>query len=426
MLRYNIRPLAKKGVNVDDVPEPLDLNKIQSDLRQHKPDVIKLAEEAASLIPSVLSSSNEGEYGIMPPEVAAVFNHGTTSSSSLPINDIKLTFLGTGAAVPSKYRNVTGLFADLGADTGTMMMDCGEGSYSQLCRRFGKYQADEYIKALRCIWISHIHADHHVGLPTLLSTRCKLLGAGAPPLLVVGPRPLRRALHAYGQVEPLNAQFVDSIYTTAEFSGSDGTNVTSGNCTNGTATTSTGPRPPPPPEGALAAINKVKASLGLSRLECIRVIHCAHSYGLILESSQQPRWKLVLSGDTRPCPALNQAAQGATVFIHEATFEDGLEEEADAKKHCCIKDALHAGVVSGAYRTILTHFSQRYPKIPVLKEDNLKIKKIGLAYDMMTVGLGDLPRLPCVIPALQGLCDEDDEEEEGEEGGEEQAGVVVA
>jgi ribonuclease Z len=416
MLRYNIRPLAKKGVNVDDVPEPLDLNKVQTDLRQQKPEVIKLAEEAASLIPSVLSNNNEGDYGIIPPEVAAVVNNATTSSS-LPINDIKLTFLGTGAAVPSKYRNVTSLFADLGAEKGTMMMDCGEGSYSQLCRRFGKHQADEYLKALRCIWISHIHADHHVGLPTLLSTRCKLLGAGAPPLLVVGPRPLRRALHAYGQVEPLNAQFVDSIYTTAEFGG-DYTNGANGNADG---MNSTGPRPPPPPPaGALEAINQVKTSLDLSRLESIRVIHCAHSYGLILESSQQPRWKLVLSGDTRPCPALNQAAQGATVFIHEATFEDGLDEEADAKKHCCVKDALHAGVVSGAYRTILTHFSQRYPKIPVLNEDNLKNQKIGLAYDMMTVGLGDLPRLPCVIPALQGLCgeedDDDDEEGEGEDG----------
>ena len=72
----------------------------------------------------------------------------------------------------------------------------GEGTYSQLRRRFGPAQADEYIKKLGVIWISHIHADHHVGLPTLLAARTRLLGPDCEPLLVLGPRPLRRALQA--------------------------------------------------------------------------------------------------------------------------------------------------------------------------------------------------------------------------------------
>ena len=42
-------------------------------------------------------------------------------------------------------------------------MDCGEGSYGQLKRSLGD-RVDEVIKGLCCIWISHIHADHHAGL----------------------------------------------------------------------------------------------------------------------------------------------------------------------------------------------------------------------------------------------------------------------
>ena len=55
-------------------------------------------------------------------------------------------------------------------------------------------------------WISHIHADHHVGLVSILRARRELLGAAAPPLLVCGPWPLQRWLAAYSaHVEPIGA-----------------------------------------------------------------------------------------------------------------------------------------------------------------------------------------------------------------------------
>lgn len=50
----------------------------------------------------------------------------------------------------------------------------------------------------------------------------------------------------------------------------------------------------------------------------------------------------------------------------QATFEDSLLEEAQAKKHCTTREAVEAGAAAGAFRTLLTHFSQRYPKIPVV------------------------------------------------------------
>lgn len=42
----------------------------------------------------------------------------------------------------------------------------------------------------------------------------------------------------------------------------------------------------------------------------------------------------------------------------QATFEDGLEAEALAKRHSLTREAVAIGAEAGAYRTILTHFSQ--------------------------------------------------------------------
>ena len=34
------------------------------------------------------------------------------------------------------------------------------------------------------------------------------------------------------------------------------------------------------------------------------------------------------------------------------------------KKHSTSEEALQVAAAAGAYRTVLTHFSQRYPKVP--------------------------------------------------------------
>lgn len=49
--------------------------------------------------------------------------------------EMEIVFLGTGAAIPSKYRNVTGIYLNF-FGRGGMLLDCGEGSYGQLRRRF--------------------------------------------------------------------------------------------------------------------------------------------------------------------------------------------------------------------------------------------------------------------------------------------------
>lgn len=45
-------------------------------------------------------------------------------------------------------------------------------------------------------------------------------------------------------------------------------------------------------------------------------------------------------------------------MLQQATFEDGLEAEAIAKRHSLTREAVAIGAEANAYRTILTHFSQ--------------------------------------------------------------------
>ena len=57
----------------------------------------------------------------------------------------------------------------------------------------------------------------------------------------------------------------------------------------------------------------------------------------------------------------------ADILIHEATFEDGMEEEALLKRHCTVGEVLSVATRMKAKAVLSTHsFSQCYPKMPLL------------------------------------------------------------
>ena len=79
-------------------------------------------------------------------------------------------------------------------------------------------------------------------------------------------------------------------------------------------------------------------------------------------------FKFSYSGDCRPSRDLAAIGKHSTVLVHEATFDDELQDDAIAKKHSTISEAAGVGVEMGARRVILTHFSQRYSKIPTMSD----------------------------------------------------------
>lgn len=75
-------------------------------------------------------------------------------------------------------------------------------------------------------------------------------------------------------------------------------------------------------EAVASAVDAVKESLGLKKLESIPVVHCSHAFGLAVESLKG--WKVVFSGDTRPCDAVVEAAKGATLLVHEVRSSSSI------------------------------------------------------------------------------------------------------
>lgn len=71
-----------------------------------------------------------------------------------------------------------------------------------------------------------------------------------------------------------------------------------------------------------SSLARLNAALGLSALESVRVVHCAHAFAVVLVS--EAGWKLVYSGDTRPCDQMVEAARDATILIHEVGPADGF------------------------------------------------------------------------------------------------------
>lgn len=50
-------------------------------------------------------------------------------------------------------------------------MDCGEGTYGQLVRLLGLTESDEALRKLSAVYVSHLHADHHIGFIRILLAR---------------------------------------------------------------------------------------------------------------------------------------------------------------------------------------------------------------------------------------------------------------
>ncbi|MED6204816.1 tRNAse Z trz4, mitochondrial [Stylosanthes scabra] len=432
LLKFTLRPYAHLGLDRSCTPTTVASTQIIDDLLSEIPEVV----EAAHHVSQLWQQDNQKKEDLVPAaDRNTMIEEPWLGDSSVPSclenirrDDLEIVLLGTGSSQPSKYRNVSSIYINL-FSKGGLLLDCGEGTLGQLKRRYGVSGADDIVRALRCIWISHIHADHHTGLARILALRRELLkGVPHEPVLVVGPRQLKRYLDAYQRLEELDMLFLDCKHTTAASldafeNGSDPKNnnrevtaskVDSTLFARGSRMQSLWKRPGSPVDKdaiypILERFRGVIQEAGLKSLISFPVVHCPQAFGVVLNAAERtstsgkviPGWKVVYSGDTRPCPELIEAARGATVLIHEATFEEAMVEEAIAKNHSTTSEAIEMGNSADVYRIILTHFSQRYPKIPVVDEAHMH--KTCVAFDMMSVNVADLPVVPKVLPYLKML-----------------------
>lgn len=110
------------------------------------------------------------------------------------------------------------------------------------------------------------------------------------------------------------------------------------------------------------------------------------------------------SGDTMPCNNIIQLGMNCDLLIHEATMQDELSREAIFKKHSTMSEAIQIGEKMNSGFTLLTHFSQRNTKLPIIPENtHLDLSKVGIAYDHMHFNLSQLKFLSLLHPCLKTI-----------------------
>ncbi|KAI8506526.1 Zinc phosphodiesterase ELAC protein 2 [Branchiostoma belcheri] len=308
--------------------------------------------------------------------IATAFASDTAASPSYP----EVVFFGTGSSIPSKRRNVTGILVHL-SETESLLLDGGEGTFGQMYRHYGD-DVDRVLANIKCVFISHIHADHHLGLMKIFQERrraLQTLGEPQQPMYLIAPLPFMSWINHYRlNCENIGMDNKDFILLLSK-----DLSVFSNEEQN-------------------QEFNSLKEDLGFKQLQVVPVLHVSRSYGLVV--THNDGWKLVYSGDSMPCDALIMAGKDATLLIHEATFDDELHQEAKRKRHSTITQAVDVGIEMNAGFNLLTHFSQRYPKIPLMDNGG---EKVGIAFDHMKVRLGDLKLLPHLSSPLQALFQEE-------------------
>eukprot|EP00798_Chlamydomonas_sp_ICE-L_P013437 gene13437-19293_t len=366
--RFHLAPFKILGPDIADIAKEDNIAELQESFKSSTAEIIAQAVQSAAL-----STAIPGE------EIPEVIQ-------KMGREEVEITFLGTCASMPSKLRNVTSIYVDFfsrggmlfdsaqcdfNLSHGRMLFDCGEDAVGQLQHKFGREDAMRRVKELKAIVFTHMHADHHGALYGLLEMRARM---GAPPLLIMGPTKLFYVLEAYNEALPLTYHFIFNNWFVEEDYRS-------------------------PPPHVLESYEKTKAELGLNFLGAFKVDHIWNSFGVKIEG--ESGWKVCFSGDTRPTQKLVDASMDATLLIHEATFEDDMAAEAKAKKHSTTSDAMWAADQSRAYRVLLTHFSTRYPTMPLFDMD--KHPNLCVAMDFMSINLKDLPWLPGMVRPLDAL-----------------------
>ncbi|XP_077995055.1 zinc phosphodiesterase ELAC protein 2-like [Glandiceps talaboti] len=290
----------------------------------------------------------------------------------------ELVFLGTGSAMPNNSRNVSSILLNCSEDI-SMIMDCGEGTLGQLYRHYGDATAD-ILHKLQCIYVSHLHADHHTGLINLLLERQRLSvrdGKDPKTMNLVLPNRL------IGWLKLFDSKFEPILENTRITPCKELLRNTHGNKPD---------------------LVQLHDQLNLQRIQTVAVNHFAQPYGVALTSKDG--WKIVYSGDTMPSHGLIDIGKNADLLIHEGTLQDGMEDEALDKRHSTISQAVAIGNRMNAGFLLLTHFSQRYHYIPVINVGESDLKKLGIAYDYMKVTFEDLKVLPKLLPVLKCLFSE--------------------
>jgi ribonuclease Z len=282
--------------------------------------------------------------------------------NGLGIYPVELYFLGTGAGMPSKHRNVTSIALNLLAERGVYwLFDCGEGTQHQIMRSPVKLGRAEKL------FITHLHGDHVFGIPGLLSSRSYL--GGDTPFTLYGPKGLRSFVENSLAVSDTHLGYSIHIHEIEDegiLFEEDGFYVEVARLEH--RIESFGYRIVEQDQPGKLMIDKLKA-MGIpsgpiyGKLK--QGIAVATEDGRVLQGTDfvgasLPGRIVAILGDTKYCSGALRLAKDADVLVHEATFAMDRQELAYAYDHATSIDAARTAQEAGAHTLIMTHISSRY------------------------------------------------------------------
>ena len=279
--------------------------------------------------------------------------------------DLDVVFLGTSGSTPTPQRALPATLVRRGGER--LLFDCAEGTQRQLLR------CDVGLVELREVFLTHYHADHYLGLPGMLKTFS--LRGRELPITIYGPRGLRDLLSALRRIfgrltyaletvelEPGDALERDG-YRLETFAVHHGVSAV------GYALVE-GERPgrfDVEAASALGIPDGPERGL-LQRGESVTLADGTEIVPAQVLGPPRAGRKVVLTGDTAPSASVVDAASGADLLVHEATFLADERERARETLHSTAGEAALVAREAGVRLLALTHLSTRYFGHQVVEE----------------------------------------------------------
>ena len=270
---------------------------------------------------------------------------------------MRVVFLGTGGTYPSKARNVSSIAVQIGPDV--VMLDCGEGTQRQLM-----HSPISFMR-IRAIFITHLHADHFLGLPGLIQSMS--LNGRTEPLKVFGPERTSETVSTMVDLGYFRSQFevVPKDMEPGDEVEFGGFRVEA--CKASHTVPALAFSVEEMPRKGRFDLSRAK-ELGIPEGPKYRDLQNGVSVEVDgrtfvpedVMGPPRPGRKLVYSGDTRPCTSVKEIAMGADLLIHDATLSASHSELAMEFGHSTARQAAELAKAAGVRVLYLTHISPRY------------------------------------------------------------------
>lgn len=301
------------------------------------------------------------------------------------ITMFKITFLGTGGALPSKERNPAAIMVNCEGEL--LLFDCGEGAQQQMMR------AKTGLVKISAIFLTHYHGDHILGLPGLLQT----MGFfdREETLEIYGPDGLFEIMDAFEKLGTHKLQYpiIPKILAPGDIVQRNGYTIKAVRADHdrpalGFVLTE---------EKRPGRFNREKAiELGvkpgpdfakLHRGENVTLADGTVIYSKDVVGPERPGRKISYSGDTRETDVFFYESEGADLVIHEATFTSEMAENAYEYGHSTAKGAAKMAKKYNIRKLVLTHFSPRLTdeKESVYEDAASEFENVVVAEDFMEI-----------------------------------------